>query len=200
MDESEVLLELWKKTVDVQQHFNDIELRIRNIAITLFASVLGVAAVAFREHRPMVACLICGAGLIALAAFFLMDYLWYHQLLIGAVQYGTQLESRIAVLGLQEGLPAEGLTGAISRTSAYELPAWLPMVGKKKLRSSTKMKIFYGLLALTMAVGGAISGYAALTHREDRPEPAQQIRATIMVGDTVYVALPKAVHRKPPKR
>ena len=39
----DAVVEAWKKTVDVQQQFNDIELRIRNYAITLLvaASVEG---------------------------------------------------------------------------------------------------------------------------------------------------------------
>ena len=35
------VLEIWKKTIDVQQHFNDIELRIRNFALTAFTFIIG---------------------------------------------------------------------------------------------------------------------------------------------------------------
>jgi FMN phosphatase YigB (HAD superfamily) len=45
-----IALEAWKKTIDVQQHFNDIELRIRNFAITLLVAVLGATAFAMKEH------------------------------------------------------------------------------------------------------------------------------------------------------
>jgi len=38
------LLAVWKTTVGVQQHFKDIELRIRNYAITVMGAFLGVAA------------------------------------------------------------------------------------------------------------------------------------------------------------
>ena len=34
-NQEELIVEIWKKVIDVQQHFNDIELRIRNMAITL---------------------------------------------------------------------------------------------------------------------------------------------------------------------
>jgi FMN phosphatase YigB (HAD superfamily) len=34
-----LVLDIWKKTVDVQQHFNDLELRIRNYALTVLAAL-----------------------------------------------------------------------------------------------------------------------------------------------------------------
>ena len=37
-------LEMWKKTVTVQQHFNDIEWRIRSVGLTAVAAVLGTAS------------------------------------------------------------------------------------------------------------------------------------------------------------
>jgi FMN phosphatase YigB (HAD superfamily) len=48
------VLDLWKKTVDVQQHFNDLELRIRNYAVTLLVAVLGASAFAVtaRDFSP----------------------------------------------------------------------------------------------------------------------------------------------------
>jgi FMN phosphatase YigB (HAD superfamily) len=42
-------LDAWRKTVDVQQHFNDLELRIRSLAITLLLATLGAAGVVMKE-------------------------------------------------------------------------------------------------------------------------------------------------------
>ena len=48
-DEStQFALETWKKTVDVQQHFNDLEMRIRNFAIT----VVGILFSCCRLYLP----------------------------------------------------------------------------------------------------------------------------------------------------
>jgi hypothetical protein len=44
------LIEIWKKTIDVQQHFNDLELRIRNYAVTLTVAIIGAAALIERER------------------------------------------------------------------------------------------------------------------------------------------------------
>lgn len=47
-------IELWKQTVAVQQHFNDIEWRIRQLALTALTFALGAAAVAARERTSLV--------------------------------------------------------------------------------------------------------------------------------------------------
>ena len=48
-DELQFILEAWKKTIDVQQHFNDLELRIRNFAVTALVAIFGVAGVAIQN-------------------------------------------------------------------------------------------------------------------------------------------------------
>ena len=38
-------LEVWKTTVDVQKHFNELELKIRNFAITVVGAFLAAFAI-----------------------------------------------------------------------------------------------------------------------------------------------------------
>lgn len=62
-------VDVWKKVVDVQQHFNDIELRIRNFALTLFAAVVGAGGLALQNGttvRLPAAAMVGGGGLLAL--------------------------------------------------------------------------------------------------------------------------------------
>jgi hypothetical protein len=40
-DKATLAFTAWEKTIDVQQHFNELEMTIRNFAITLFAGVVG---------------------------------------------------------------------------------------------------------------------------------------------------------------
>ena len=44
-------IDVWKKIVDVQQHFNDIELRIRNYALTIFTAT--IAGIGFLEKSKI---------------------------------------------------------------------------------------------------------------------------------------------------
>ena len=135
---SETVVEAGKLVVQVQQHFNDIELRIRNYALTILAAVLGVAAYAFREHVPygIILGIFC-AALILCYAFYFMDRHWYHRLLIGAVKHARSIE--------EAGPPELKLTIAIGNESPVKILGF-------ELHSDDKISIFYGLIALAILI------------------------------------------------
>src|SRR6266566_3484878 len=96
-------LEIWKKTIDVQQHFNDLELRIRNYAVTILVAVMGAVGLTagkslyfnmfgFTESSTTI---LLEAGLVAWLAFYMLDRWWYHRLLQGAVQHGEAIETEL---------------------------------------------------------------------------------------------------------
>jgi len=142
--EAENMIEIWKKIVDVQMHFNTIELQIRNFAITLVVAVLGAASIAVKEHISVnwrgselnLAPLLLSCGLIGLLAFYMMDRFWYHRLLEGAVSQGIEIEKNLDKL-----LPGVDLASALKRKSPLKLLGI-------KLDSSRKMDLFYGVLGM----------------------------------------------------
>lgn len=152
-DQKQALIEIWKKTIDVQQHFNDIELRIRNFALTLLVAILGAAGFALKEgvyiiafqYRVPLAVFLLLAGLIAWLGFYFMDRHWYHRLLYGAVNHGREIEQRARII-----LPELGLTDAIGRASPIEIFG-------RKIRSPAKINIFYGLVAAILVILAASS-------------------------------------------
>ncbi|MER6285277.1 hypothetical protein [Streptomyces sviceus] len=145
-------LEMWKQTISVQQHFNDIGWRIRGLALTALTFALGAAAVAAREkstiqifgaHIQLSACILI-LGLILWFSFYFVDQVWYHRLLLGAVKHGESLE-----MALRTKMPEAGLTKAISDNSPYT-------VNLKEtsftIHSSAKMRIFYWIGGLTLII------------------------------------------------
>jgi len=82
------IINIWKKTIDVQQHFNDIELRIRNIALTTFTFIIGGIGYLEKEYKFFdtgnfdipYSSLLAYAGIIIMSAFLYMDRAWYHNL------------------------------------------------------------------------------------------------------------------------
>jgi|ERR1700731_319877 len=164
------ILELWKTTVDVQQHFNTLAMQIRNYALTVLAAGLGAAGFALKEgfhlrlpivhDIPLGTCLavvVAGAWL----AFFLMDYVWYHQFLIGAVVHGEALERTLQ----GRGLPA-GLTIAISEHSKFK-------IFHSDIDSRKKMFAFYGVIFVLLVVV-AIGSYWAQPAAKSE-EPVQRV-------------------------
>ena len=155
-EQRKLLVEVWKTTVQVQQHFNDIEMRIRALAITAAAvaikdgTSLGLAGLTVR----------LGAGLllitlIAWILFYLVDQIWYHRMLLGAVQQGETIEG-----ALSNEVPGVELTRAISAASPYQATAFGRKIGKP-IHSSTKLKGFYwgvGVLLLVLAILAQLGG------------------------------------------
>jgi FMN phosphatase YigB (HAD superfamily) len=141
-------IDFWKKVIDVQQHFNDLEMRIRNFAITILGALFGAAGLALsRDVRIEIGGLGYPLGLFLLIAalltwmgFWFMDRHWYHRLLYGAVQHGMRVENSI-----KAAVPEITLTEAIGKASPIDL--W-----KIKIRSPAKINIFYGVGAVSIIV------------------------------------------------
>ena len=150
-DESRIAhyVEMWKQTVTVQQHFNDIEWRIRGLALTALTFALGAAVIAARDQTAIkifawtvqLSSTVLTLGLFLWWAFYFVDQIWYHRLLIGAVQHGEALETV-----LREQLPEAGLTHQISASSQYPVRlGWgkARIHFKRPLRSRMKLRLFY---------------------------------------------------------
>jgi uncharacterized integral membrane protein len=172
------LIEVWKQTVGVQQHFNDLCWRIRGLALTALTFALGAAAIAAKDPVEVdlfgwhlqLAAIVTFLGLVLWRAFYFVDRRWYHQLLIGSVTYGAALEARmieaVPDLGWQRvdedandvGVPV-GLGGAISVAS--QAVAVNLLVRRPTMKSTDRLRLFYevisGLLVLVVVVFAAAS-------------------------------------------
>ena len=137
-------LEAWKKVVDVQQHFNDMEMRIRTLCLTVLGTIWGAAAYSSGQgatttilgfKTPLSTYLLwLAVGVVFL--FWLMDGGWYHFFLRGAVATGQKLEDQ-----LRTSLPGITLTASISKSSHVNI--W-----GRQVTSATRGSVFYGSLAL----------------------------------------------------
>src|SRR5262249_33706287 len=96
-------IEIWKKLVDAQQHFNDIGMRLRATPIPLVVVLLGAAGYAHAQHAALAvlghslpaAFAIAVMTLVVWAAFYFQDRHWYHRLLNGAVEATRPIEQAI---------------------------------------------------------------------------------------------------------
>jgi hypothetical protein len=161
-------IEIWKKIVDVQQHFNDLELRVRNFALIVTGAFLGLGGYAIKDGGMIdafglemsVAGVVVFSAIFPLAAFYFMDRLWYHRLLDGAVKAGIEAESTIKALGYKVDLGSK-----ISEYSPFTL--WLT---DRKIHSKTKMDIFYAMLMAALLLVSLSLGF------EVRPKSATDQR------------------------
>lgn len=121
-----LLFDAWKETVNVQMHFNDLELRIRNYAFVLTGAFLALGGYALREGdvveifgvKIAAASLVVLVAVIPVFAFRMMDLHWYHPLLMGAVKEGGKLETALTAAGIEISLGDN-----ISKSSG--MPRWI---------------------------------------------------------------------------
>lgn len=142
-------IEIWKKCVDVHQHFNDLEMRIRNFAITVVGALL--AAISFTYQQALQTTIgswtfpsglgLIGAALFTWGGFYLMDRHWYHVFLRGAVKHSAKIEGIYA-----STIPGIGLGQTISEASGT-----VRILGVK-MDSNRRLDAFYSLGALMLLV------------------------------------------------
>lgn len=154
-DDLALKIEVWKKVVDVQMHFNDLCLKVRSFAVSILGALLGAAAIAYRfAGQVEVLCLkiptasiFIGISIVVWLAFFLMDRYWYHELLKGAVHHGQKIEDRLLAR-----MPEIALAHSIRDQSHESL----------KMNAAKKLNIFYlsifavQVLALVALLSGAV--------------------------------------------
>lgn len=145
-------VDMWKKSVDVQQHFNDIEWRIRGLALTVATFAIGAAGVAAKDGTRVgwfsLGALVVVVGLILWYAFYFVDRVWYHPLLKAAVEQGTEIENEI-----KKHLPKAGLTDTITTKSRQNVGKVVSFLSRKPImRSEDKLIWFYTVGAAAFVV------------------------------------------------
>jgi hypothetical protein len=163
VDETEslkILVELWKQAVDVQKHLKDIEMRVRSLALTVLTFALGAAAIATKDNTTArilgydvhLSGALLSVGLVIWMLYYFVDQIWYHRLLVGAVEKGMDLEAKIA-----KCIPAPALTKAIGKSSPYPLNIGIGRWRvKREIHSAMRLRVLYWLVAailLLLAVG-----------------------------------------------
>lgn len=161
-------IEIWKTIIDVQKHFNELEMRIRNVAVTVLAAFLAAAGFTTKENiqvtlwvgRVSLTSLVLLAAALCWLAFYGMDRFWYHRLLIGSVKQGLAAENALAAT-----YPEIRLTKAIGDESPVRFGRW-------QVHSSRKIDLFYWLIASLLLIGATISLWQPAQAPPLAPPPA----------------------------
>jgi len=192
-EEIKIAIEVWKKTIDVQQHFNEICMKIRNVYVTLLAALIALlGAILVRAEDPFFyvfgfqvhsAAIVLFAILVGSLLFYFIDLHWYHRLLVGSVKNGLDLESKFPEIfgsGLTKSIgdnsPLDLSSASFENWFLYRLALVLRTDTKrvrdtKKLHSDAKLAIFYKsvaylaliVLILTCIYGGIKRPEAVVT-------------------------------------
>ena len=178
--------EIWEKAVDTQMHFNDMQVRSRQLGLTLIVASLALAAILLRSTTEdnfvdieifgliHVSALIILFAALSLLPLAILDIGVYHAMLRGAVYFGEEFERSIMVpriLTTQNGKSymQYGMTQLISLFSRGQydfVDGALQVRERKKVNFTARIKIlaFYIVaFALLLAIVGAIARYVSPT-------------------------------------
>lgn len=119
-------IEIWKKAVETQMHFNEMSGKSRQLGLTFVAASLGVAVVMLARGEDFalvvaswkvhIGVLLILAAMLALWGVRRLDLSVYHRMLRGAVTFGEDFEKNYMskIFDLEKGM-----TGAISHFSRH---------------------------------------------------------------------------------
>src|SRR5579884_3727352 len=117
-----ITVDVWKYIVSVQMHFNDMEMRIRNLYFTILAASFGLLGVVQGKEIEITSKVHVSIMLFVVLAlipismlFYFMDRHWYHRLLQGAVAQAIEIETKY-----KDKLPEIQLGSQISKASPVE--------------------------------------------------------------------------------
>lgn len=119
-DRASLLIEYWKQSTQVQQHFNDVSMKVRNFAVVVFSAFLTGVGLSIHngiflevlEYKLNAAVLFAFVGMFVTQLIHFMDTYWYHVFLKSAVGETLKLENEI-----KSALKIDSLSGAISSGS-----------------------------------------------------------------------------------
>jgi len=152
-----IAVDAWKHVVSVQMHFNDMEMKIRNLFFTILAAAIGAIGVTqgkwvdvpYLDLRLSFAMLVLAAVAPIAALFYFIDRHWYHRLLQASVRQGAAIEALY-----QHELPEIQLGQKISTASPLEFKGrWWKCIfffvsednfrKHSRLHSDAKIEILY---------------------------------------------------------
>ncbi|MGZ9096931.1 MAG: hypothetical protein ACXW30_01375 [Micavibrio sp.] len=143
------VIEIWKASVELTAHFNEICLKVRALAISLLSAVVAASAYYFTKggnetlnFSSKEAIIFSVLSSMIWLGFFMMDRLWYHKLLRGCVKFTEDIERKY-----EQEIPELSLAQAITKESRSLGPI-------KDTPARNRLNFFYilGFMILTSPV------------------------------------------------
>ena len=192
-DNRQLIVTAYTKVIDVQMHFNEMVMRVRNIAVTLILAVFGAAAYSIQQPYFIgsihIAALIIAFGLAAWASLWVMDLSHFHLLLRGAVKKSTDIEN---AYGNDEVLKnVLGMTKEISKSSRQ----WFgrQQILGQKVTAAGKLHFFYGVVML-IGIAYFLVVVIALDKRDFPPMDRSQVLHLDTNKLTIHIDQPASEH------
>jgi len=113
----------WRTIIQTQMHFNDLLVRLRTVTITALATLVGaaVAIIQIAKLRDGAAIVVFWAPWFIWLIVFVLDFFYYHRLLIGSVKAALKFDDN--KFFQKQGL--FGMTQVITDTVTPPTSRWM---------------------------------------------------------------------------
>lgn len=151
LEHTKLVVDMWKTTIEAQHHFNNMELVVRNFAVTVLVGTITAAGVSLQNGARPLAFWILVAGFVALVVILLTEY-GYHRLLQGAVDHSTAIEKHLRELYGVDSIIVKSiiLSSTITERSHMKLRKGKSKKKALEIRSTHRVTIFYGILLILL--------------------------------------------------
>lgn len=212
-DKGQQIIEIWAKSVETQMHFNEMQVKSRQLGLTFVTAALGVGIVLLSDGNDFsfsfsvfdcaftlhVSVLLTAGAILALQAVKTLDLNVYHRMLRGAVTFGEDFERNclMPMVGLKKGM-----TCSISHFSRYSDASALEdetgtniYCGNIKVTAHDKIRSFYrvtqgflAIAALALLFFTNSSSFGSVPDTKKTDASAQStIEATSPTAGATYV-------------
>lgn len=182
IDEFEI--DIWKKAIDVQMHFNDMGMKVRHIYFTIIAALVAFYGVIIRSQSVTIelgffeisySVVIMMTIIFITYLFYFVDRFWYHRLLMGAVYSVSDLEKRFEKMGY----PSLGLHISKQSPVKYSFPLNIlkgtvirDTRSNDQIHSEGKIELLYKMILFVtitsaffkIASGGVVLNYEGVSY------------------------------------
>lgn len=196
------LIAIWAKTVDTQMHFNEMQVKSRQLGLTFVTAALGIGIVllsngddfsfrvrvASHDLTIHISVLLVAAALLALQAVKLLDLNVYHRMLRGAVTFGEDFEKNclVPMLGLEKGMTSSishfsrlsDASVAVSESGIYNYRGSCKVTAFDKINSFYHWtQLFLAIAAITLLIVTNNSSFVSSSAVEDKSSTAAAMPA-----------------------
>ncbi|WP_159729495.1 hypothetical protein [Sphingobacterium sp. 18053] len=152
---------IWSKCIDIQMHFNSINLTIKSLAITGFTFFIAGLGYLYKEKVYLeeinILMWFSLMGALIIILFYFIDRFWYHLFL-------KATSTHIDFLEKNNELPS-ALKEALKVSERIGIESKKPINGVLILNSERKTNIFYSILIIPFIV---IATYAFFEHGKSK--------------------------------
>lgn len=141
----ELLMQEWHHSLEVQQHFNTLILRNRQIGLAIIGGLLSAAVGFFQSDKLPSSIGIALLALISLSTIFILEISYFRKLLIGAVKRTQAIDNLGLRLKIEKrNIPLFALTTYITKEVGDD------PLNNQYSASSFSTKYFYGSLTISI--------------------------------------------------